>query len=94
MANKDKILNLPWQIGREFTVIIFDFFLNKNARKRLIETTKKFNKTNYLSIARDIKLQIEITSLIQPIQLSTILAFDAKTEHFRLNRLNVYALIV
>jgi hypothetical protein len=20
MANKDKILNLPWQIGREFTV--------------------------------------------------------------------------
>jgi hypothetical protein len=21
MANKDKILNLPWQIGREFTVV-------------------------------------------------------------------------
>jgi hypothetical protein len=28
MANKDKMLNLPWQIGREFTLLLtFSFSL-------------------------------------------------------------------
>jgi hypothetical protein len=46
MANKDKILNLPWQIGREFTVyginILLDIgigwltgYPNQNIQKKL-----------------------------------------------------------
>jgi hypothetical protein len=33
MANKDKILNLPWQIGREFTVFFDSIVKEKKIQK-------------------------------------------------------------